>query len=57
MGTKNFGYNGFNHIADGMAKLKRLKSLIFRCGVNRLGAKSVPKLKAVFKSNPNIEYV
>jgi hypothetical protein len=46
--TKNFGYNGYNHILKGMMNLVNLKYLSFRCGVNRIGTKAALDFKELF---------
>ena len=45
MGNKNFGFNGYFHIVDGIKALTKLRSLIFRCGVNRIGGRAALKMK------------
>lgn len=57
MSTKNFGYNGYNHILAGMMNLVNLKYLSFRCGVNRIGSKAAYDFKKLFEKVRNLEYL
>jgi molybdenum-dependent DNA-binding transcriptional regulator ModE len=35
--SKNFGYNGYKHVVNGIAQLNQLTDLTLRAGVNRVG--------------------
>lgn len=46
--TKNFGYNGFKAITDGLQSLVNLEELFIHCGVNKIGPQGIEDLKLVY---------